>query len=310
MARPKSAVSIDWWDYTTLDPKILRDAGELTADQVLSMSRPGFEIRVYDTLREFYLAEALEYIDAWRAATPSQPTGVCGPVGPVEQLPLVAKLVNDLDIDLSHAHFWGMDEWVADGREVSLDYPLSFERTDREMCFDRIKPTLRMPEENLHFPKADTLSEYTALFDQVKCLVMQGGQGDTKHWAFNDPPRREGEHTDAPPPPEKYLELSARLTELHPLTRLQNCYACYAGRVLDIPPQALTVGPVETWKTECVSIWHPGCHDNPFGQRLTTLMIREKIADCAVPMSLLALHPNVRFNFLRSGVGSCQAHMY
>ena len=47
-------------------------------------------------------------------------------------------------------------------------------------------------------------------------------------------------------------------------------------------------------------------HDDPFGMRLTTLMISKKIADSAVPMSLLALHPNVRFNFLHSGIGTCE----
>ncbi|MHC4541821.1 MAG: hypothetical protein ACYS74_18900, partial [Planctomycetota bacterium] len=54
---------------------------------------------------------------------------------------------------------------------------------------------------------------------------------------------------------------------------------------------AITVGPVETWKAEKVSIWQAGTHDNPFGMRLTTLMIGTKIADSAVPMSLLAGHP-------------------
>ena len=34
---------------------------------------------------------------------------------------------------------------------------------------------------------------------------------------------------------------------------------------------AITVGPVETWKADKVSIWHAGSHDNPFGQRLTAL---------------------------------------
>ena len=310
MARPQSALSSDWWDYTTLDPAIVKDASSLTADQVLSMSRPGFEIRVYDTLEDVYLAEALEYIEAWRGATPSQPTGICGPVGPVAHLPLVARLVNDLEIDLRHAHFWGMDEWVVGDKEVGPDYPLCFERTDRELCFDRIRPELRMPEENLHFPKADSLADYSALFDSVKCAVMQGGQGDAKHWAFNDPPRREGDSLDSPPPPEEYLKLPARLTELHPLTRFQNACSCFSGRVLDIPPYALTVGPVETWKADRVSIWHPGHPDNPFGLRLTTLMLHEKIADSAVPMSLLALHPNVRFSFLRSSIGACEAHMY
>ena len=33
------------------------------------LSRPGFAVRFYDTLEDFYLAEALEYITAWRQAT-------------------------------------------------------------------------------------------------------------------------------------------------------------------------------------------------------------------------------------------------
>jgi excinuclease ABC subunit B len=54
-------------------------------------------VRFYDTLEDFYLAEALEYINAWRQATSSQPAGLCGPIGPTEQLPLVARLVNETD---------------------------------------------------------------------------------------------------------------------------------------------------------------------------------------------------------------------
>jgi glucosamine-6-phosphate deaminase len=72
----------------------------------------------------------------------------------------------------------------------------------------------------------------------------------------------------------------------------------------------VTVGPRETWQAEKVSIWHAGMHDNPFGMRLTTLMISKKMADTSVPMSLLADHPNVQFNFLRSGIGTCEAVMH
>jgi glucosamine-6-phosphate deaminase len=39
-------------------------------------------------------------------------------------------------------------------------------------------------------------------------------------------------------------------------------------------------------------------------------MISKKIPDTAVPMSLLADHPNVQFNFLRSGIGSTEAEMH
>jgi len=59
-----------------------------------------------------------------------------------------------------------------------------------------------------------------------------------------------------------------------------------------------------------VSIWHAGTHDNPFGQRLTTLMIAKGLSDSAVPMSLLADHPNVQFNFFRGGIGTCDVEMH
>lgn len=307
--RKLSKISPDWWDYTTLDDELIQDAARLTPDDLLQLSRPGFEVVFYDTLEEFYLSEALEYIRAWQQATADNPVGICGPIGPTEQLPLVARLCNELELDLSHAHFWGMDEWVGDDdKEVPLDHPLSFERADRELLFDRLnKP---VPEENLHFPKADTKAFIDSWNAGVRCAVMQGGQGDIKHWAFNDPLRREGRYADAPPSPEEYRQLATRVVELHPVTLAQNARTSGGGNITMVPNQAVTVGPVETWQAERVSIWQAGVHDNPLGQRLTALMISKGIADSAVPMSLLADHPNVRFNYFQGGLGSCAVEMH
>ncbi|MBA3848298.1 MAG: glucosamine-6-phosphate isomerase [Planctomycetes bacterium] len=310
MPRPLSKIAPDWWDYTTLDPHLLRDAAALTAGQLLGLSRPGFSIRVYDTLEEFYCAEALEYISAWKQATAAKPVGICGPIGPTEQLPLVARMVDALELDLRHAHFWGMDEWVGpDGLPVAGDHPLSFARADRALCFDRIDAKRRMPDAHLHFPTGD-LAAYSATYDQVRCAVMQGGQGEVKHWAFNDPPRRAGAYKDAPPTPAQYRELPARVVDLHPMTVIQNARTSGGGDVSSVPQRAATVGPRETWKADTVSIWHAGVHDNPFGMRLTTLMIAKKLPDAAVPMSLLADHPDVRFSFYRPAIGTCAAEMH
>ncbi len=308
-ARPLSKISPDWWDYTTLDREILDDAARLTPEAMLGLARPGFDVRFYDTLEDFYLAEALEYISSWRAATPESPAGICGPIGPTEQLPLVARLVNELELNLRHAHFWGMDEWVVDGRAAPLDFPLSFARADLELCFNRIRPDLRMPSTNIHFP-TENPAAYVASFSQARCLVMQGGQGEVKHWAFNDPPRRTAPYQDQPPSPEEYRRLSTRIVELHPMTIIQNARTSGGGVVTNVPTHAITVGPAETWRAEKVSIWHAGCHDNPFGQRLTTLMIAKRLPDAAVPMSLLADHPQVQFNFYRGGIGTCDAEMH
>jgi glucosamine-6-phosphate deaminase len=309
MNRKKSLLAPEWWDYTTLDDQLLNKAARLNADDIFNLSRGGFKVVFYDTLEDFYLAEALEYIHAWKQATKAQPAGICGPIGPTEQLPLVARLVNELKLDLTHAHFWGMDEWVIDGKEVGEDHPLSFKKADMELCFNRIKPELQMPESNLHFPQADT-SEYIQSWDGKRCVVMQGGQGEIKHWAFNDPLKRSGKYEDMPPSPKEYRQLNTRVVDLHPATISQNARTSGGGVVTGVPTQAVTVGPVQTWMAEKVSIWHAGMHDNPFGMRLTALMISEKIADSAVPMSLLADHPNVQFNFYRPAIKSCEVEMH
>ncbi|NUN93701.1 MAG: glucosamine-6-phosphate isomerase [Verrucomicrobiae bacterium] len=309
MPRPLSKLAPDWWDYTTLDKELLDDAARLGEKDLLQLSRPGFTVKFYDTVQEFYCAEALEYIDAWRQATPSRPAGICGPIGPTEQLPLVARMVNALGLDLTHAHFWGMDEWVLDGRPVSTDHPLSFAKCDKEMCFDRIEKKLAMPEENLHFPTGN-LESFSQSFSQIRCVLMQGGQGEIKHWAFNDPLPREGKYREAPPSPAEYRRLATRVVKLHPVTITQNARTSGGGNVALVPTHAATVGPVETWKSEKVSIWHPGHHDNPFGIRLTALMISKKIPDASVPMSLLADHPCIQFNYLRPGLGSVVVEMH
>ncbi|QEG34559.1 sugar phosphate isomerase family [Bythopirellula goksoeyrii] len=308
MGRPLSKVAPEWWDYTTLDLAILEDAARLTAADLVGLSRDGFEVVIYDTLEEFFCAEALEYIQAWQQATPDNPAGICGPIGPTEQLPLVAKIVNELGLKLHNAHFWGMDEWIEDGKPVATDHPLSFAKADMELCFDRIRPELLMPTGNIHFPT--DLEAYSKSYDAVRCVLMQGGQGEVKHWAFNDPPKRNGPYQDQPPSPEEYRQLGTRITDLHPMTVIQNARTSGGGYVPQVPTCAATVGPVETWKAETVSIWHPGHHDNPFGMRLTALMISKQIPDSSVPMSLLADHPQVRFNYYRGGIGTVEAEMH
>ena len=63
--RKISKVAKEWWDYTSLDDDILEEAAILTADDILRLQRPGFTVRFFETSNEFFLAEALEYIQAF-----------------------------------------------------------------------------------------------------------------------------------------------------------------------------------------------------------------------------------------------------
>jgi len=220
--------------------------------------------------------------------------------------------VTELGLDVRSGHFWGMDEWFDEttGKEVPVSHPLSFEKADREMCFNHIPKKQRMPDAHLHFPKADT-SAFRKTWDSgVRCAVMQGGQGDVKHWAFNDPLQRKGKYKVAPPSPAEYRKLATRVVDLHPLTIAQNARTSGGGNIAMVPTKAITVGPVETWKSEKVSIWQAGTHDNPFGQRLTAYLISKGLPTSCVPMSLLADHPNVQFNYYRGGLGTCAVEMH
>ena len=40
MPRKLSSIAPDWWDYTTLDAEIIRDAAALTPDRMAKLSRP------------------------------------------------------------------------------------------------------------------------------------------------------------------------------------------------------------------------------------------------------------------------------
>ena len=78
MARKVSMLAPGWWDYTTLEGSLLDDASRLTPEDMSKLSREGFRVAMYDSLEEFYCAEALEYIEAWRQSTPdmmSRPVG-------------------------------------------------------------------------------------------------------------------------------------------------------------------------------------------------------------------------------------------
>jgi len=60
--RRHSAIAPDWWDYTTLNPELTEEAARLRPRDLIRLSRRGFTVVFYDTLEEFYLAEALESV--------------------------------------------------------------------------------------------------------------------------------------------------------------------------------------------------------------------------------------------------------
>ena len=183
-----------------------------------------------------------------------------------------------------------MDEWFLDGKEAPPTHPLSFEKADKEMCFNKIRKELVMPAANLHFPKADTRA-YRQSWEGVRCAVMQGGQGDIKHWAFNDPPKREGKYKNAPPSPAEYRKLTTRVVDLHPITIAQNARTSGGGNITMVPTRAISVGPVENvaagGKSFHLAGWHARQSLWPAPHDVHDLGKNSRIAPCRCPCSLI-----------------------
>ena len=301
-----SLVNAQWWDFTSLDQDLLDRCASLSLEDLQGLNREHCEVRIYNSLDDMFLSQALEYLTCWQQATADNPAGICGPVGPVKQMPIVAKLVNELNIDLRHCHFWGMDEWCVNGQAVSPDHPLSFTGANHRLWYNQIKPELRMPEHQLHFPTHDNLASFSQSFADFRCLKMQGGLGHTLHWAFNDPLPCAGEYADAPPTAEQYQALPARFVQLHPISQIQNATGLTGRDLTRVPDEAVTVGPKETFLCDEVSIWYPGHNQNPFGLRLAVLMVAEKIKSSLAPISVLADHPKVTFHIYGPSITSCE----
>ena len=307
--RRTSLVAPGWWDYTTLDREILDDAARLTAEDLEGLSREGFTVKIYETLEDFYLAEAMEYINAWRQATPDQPAGVCGPIGPTEQLPLVARLVNELGLDLRHCHFWGMDEWVLNGERSRRTFRWASPAPIANCCSTASARSCGC-RRRISISRRPIRAPYIASW---KAGAMRGDAGRARRSEALGLQRS----AEARSPVRPAAAVAGRVSQADdarggsaPDDDHPECPHFRRRRGDQRADSGHLGGPVETWQAEKVSIWQAGNHDNPFGQRLTALMIAKRIPDSSVPMSLLADHPNVQFNYLRSGMGACDVEMH
>ena len=136
-----------------------------------------------------------------------------------------------------------MNGWTSQGMPVPIDPSVEFRPCRPGTLFPSDSPRLADAGQSSPFSHRGSEQAYSASFDEIRCVVMQGGQGEVKHWAFNDPPRRKGRYKDAPPSPAEYRKLKTRVTDLHPMTIIQNARTSGGGQVSLVPTKAATVGP-------------------------------------------------------------------
>jgi glucosamine-6-phosphate deaminase len=159
------------------------------------------------------------------------------PVGPVDQFPLLAQMINQARLDCREVAIINMDEYL-DGEEwIPIDHPLSFRGYMNREFYDLLDPDLAPRVENRIFPDPRELSAVQQVIDVRGGLdVCYGGIGINGHIAFNEPPEP-GEPVDTD-------EFAARPTRVLSLTRetVTINSNTVGGELSIIPRRAVTVG--------------------------------------------------------------------
>ena len=237
---------------------------------------------------DVYLDMALEMLEAIiKCKEENRLCVMIVPVGPTGQYPILAELVNRLNISLKHVHFFNMDEYlITPDQAIEPDHFMSFHKRMDSEFYSRVKPELVMPESQRHFPEPGKEAEYDRLIEELGGVELcLGGLGINGHLAFNEPPEP-GEEMTA----EAFGALGTRILPISRETRTINAYGYQRGDIRGMPEYCITVGMKQILEARHVYIalnrdWQHGIAKHVFNDE----------PQAAIPASLLQKHPDVLF---------------
>lgn len=205
------------------------------------------------------------------------------PVGPVDQFPFLARMLNEQKVSFRRAVIINMDEYLTeDDRWIPMEHPLSFRSYMERAFYGFLDQSLAPPPEQRVFPDPREPGAIQRLIDLRGGVdVCFGGIGINGHIAFNEPPEP-GENISV----EQFAALPTRVLNLARETRTINSVTV-GGELSVIPKRAVTVGMKEILASRrlrfyCNRPWQRGVVRRALHGPVT--------ADC--PVSLLRLHPD------------------
>jgi len=290
------------------DAEVCARVRAITRDEITRHPNPEFRIRVIDDRAQFYFDFALDIVTRIREARDAgrQFVGIF-PVGPMPQYEFAAKLINALNLGMHHVHTFNMDEYAdEEGNTAPIDWPGSFRRAMWESFFGRIRPELRPPAHQIHFPTREALKDYgKQLEDLGGADVCYGGIGWCGHIAFWEAHLGDefGDDLDA------YKAAGPRCVELHPMTIMQNALHSFGGDWSWVPPKANTIGPAQILGARHRSFWLDGDLGGGVSwQRFIARLVAHGPVNTYVPGSILQTAPT-DYTLLGAVADNVEIHM-
>jgi len=205
------------------------------------------------------------------------------PVGPVDQFPILADVLNQKKISIRDVVLINMDEYLTNDDEwIPAEHPLSFRGYMDRLFYDRLDSTLAPKKENRIFPDPKNPGAIQKLIEARGGVdATFGGIGINGHIAFNEPPEADEKISD-----KEFVALPTRVLSLTRETRTINSNTV-GGEISIIPHRAITVGMKEILASRrlhfyCNRIWQSAVVRRALHGRLT--------GNC--PASFLRTHPD------------------
>lgn len=221
--------------------------------------------------------EILDAREAGRAAT------LIVPVGPVDQFPLLADMINGGRIDCRDVVLINMDEYLNDNDSyVPADHPLSFRGFMDRWFYRRLDAGLAPRPEHRVFPDPQNPGALLGLIaGRGGVDACFGGIGINGHIAFNEPPE-----PGVAMSVEQFAALPTRALPLTRETRTINAVTV-GGEISVIPRRAITVGMQECLGARRLRLF---CN-RPWQSAVVRRALHGPIT-AACPASLMRLHPD------------------
>ena len=228
-------------------------------------------------------------------------TLILGNPEPDTDIPL-AQLINYFKVDCKNVHLFAMDEWAdQDGNIAPETYQAGFAHSMLKYLVYQIDEKLRMPLENVHYPTTKNIGSYSNMITDCGeggADICSSSPGWTGHMAFIDPvPDFFPAGFDPNVEPTKaqideWLNMKARIVDLHPLTVAQNSLHGVFGQsgyIADVPPKAATIGPIDVKNARERIEVHALLTNATFSswQRMTSRLVLHGPVTPLVPSSML-----------------------
>lgn len=284
------------------DRELCEKLRKISGTDLEKHSNPDFNIKVMMNPHPVLIATLFSRIKE-ASENGRKITLILGNPEPDTYIPL-AQLINYFKVDCKNVHLFAMDEWAdQDGNIAPETYKAGFAHSMLKYLVYQIDEKLRMPMSNVHYPTNKNIANYSDMITECGeggADICSSSPGWTGHMAFIDPvPDFFPAGFDPNVEPTKaqideWLNMKARIVDLHPLTVAQNSLHGVFGQsgyMADVPPKAATIGPVDVKNARERIEVHALLTNGTFSswQRMTSRLVLHGPVTPLIPSSMLQL---------------------